>query len=79
MDRDQIAKVVEHMPGTCGRRDYVNNLMSMISMLPKDSTILEVGSLCGGSALVIALCALNKGLEHLYCIDPAFIKEKDRP
>ena len=79
MNREQISKVVENLPGTGGRKDYVNNLMSVISILPKDSTILEIGSLCGGSALVISLCAMNKGLEHMYCIDPAFVKAEDRP
>lgn len=79
MTRNEIAQIVRHISGTGGRGDYANNLMSVVSMLQGNSTILEIGTQYGGSAVTIALTALNKGLKQMYCIDPVFIPRNKRP
>lgn len=79
MNLNEIWECVKDIPGTAGRRDdYVINLMNRANMLPDNSVILEIGSLHGGSACVFALTLKDKNVK-IYCVDPAFVKEEDRP
>ena len=80
MDRNEIARIVGKIPGTGGRGDYVNNLITIAGKLPKNAAILEIGTFNGGSAITIALSAImNNGLEKMYTIDPCLVELHKRP
>ena len=73
MTLDEMYEIVGKIPGTAGRKyDYVVNLMTIADKLPNDSTIVEVGSYCCGSASVFALTLRDRNVK-IYCIDPCFV------
>jgi hypothetical protein len=75
---DEILRTVDKIPGTGGRMDYAMNLHKIAMKLPDNAIIVEIGTQNGGSAATFALTLKERGVK-IYCIDPCFIKEEDRP
>lgn len=78
MNRDEILRIVANIPGTAGRMDYADNLYKLCHELPENSTIIEIGTQNGGSAAVFGLTLKEKNVK-IYCVDPCFVKEDERP
>lgn len=64
------------MAGTGGRADYAKNIYDYADELPANSIILEVGTMCGASAICM-MGALQNRNAHLYTIDPAMMSDED--
>ena len=54
------------------RREYLFELYSFVSSLPKPALILEIGCWLGQSALIMA-CAAQGTDSHIISVDPVFI------
>ena len=69
-------KYCGRMAGTGGRADYALNLYTYADAMPANSIILEVGTMCGASAICM-MGALQNRNAHLYTIDPAMMTNED--
>ena len=78
MNKQEIMDISQTIAGTQGRLDYAEHLYALASCLPDNPTILEIGTQEGGSTVVIGL-TVNKTKFKMYCIDPCFVKESERP
>ena len=77
MDKSEIIRRSQLVPGTKSRPDYAELLYKVAKRLPNNSRILEIGGMIGGSASVFALTIKDRG-GLIYSIDPGFWSKQEQ-
>lgn len=77
MEKSEIIRRSQLVPGTGGRPDYAEHLYEAAMRLPNNSRILEIGAYQGGSGSVFALANKDRG-GLVYSIDPGFWSRQEQ-